>query len=161
MKICRAGLEMLWVSISMVGRKETVSYMSIPPGLSYVRGASHGHWSQSQGILHLCQNNLESKYLKMTFKLFNFSLSIFVSLSLFSLFWSISLKAKISRKKTIFFASKQKKIGLFSLIFALSENERRTLSKTPTPVLHNTSVVVWNLYCVRVIIVQVKQAVKT
>jgi hypothetical protein len=66
----------------------------------------------------------------MTFKLFNFSLSIFVSLSLFSLSRSVSLKAKISEKKTIFFASKRKKIGRFSIIFALSENERRTLVKT-------------------------------
>ncbi len=30
-------------------------------------------------------------------------------------------------------------------------------SKTPTPVLHNTSVVVWNLYCVRVIIVRLNK----
>ena len=69
----------------------------------------------------------ESKYLKMTFKLFNFSLSIFVSLSLFSLSWSVSLKAKISEKKHFFSLQSEKKIDLFSLIFALSENERRTL----------------------------------
>ncbi len=30
-------------------------------------------------------------------------------------------------------------------------------SKTPTPVLHSTSVVVWNLYCVRVIIVRLNK----
>ncbi len=34
-------------------------------------------------------------------------------------------------------------------------------SKTPTPVSHNTSVVVWNLYCVRGHHRQVKQTVKT
>ena len=50
----------------------------------------------------------ESKYLKMTFKLFNFSLSIFVSLSLFSLSWSVSLEAKIS-EKNLFFRFKAKK----------------------------------------------------
>jgi hypothetical protein len=33
-------------------------------------------------------------------------------------------------------------------------------SKTPTPVLHNTSVVVWNLYCVRVIIVRLNKRSK-
>jgi hypothetical protein len=33
-------------------------------------------------------------------------------------------------------------------------------SKTPTPVLHNTSVVVWNLYCVRVIIVRLTKRSK-
>ncbi len=34
-------------------------------------------------------------------------------------------------------------------------------SKTPTPVLHNTSVVVWNLYCVRVIIVRLNKRSKS
>jgi hypothetical protein len=62
--------------------------MSIPPGLLYERG----FFSRLQDILNQCQTNLESKYLKMTFKLYNFSLSIFVSLSLFSLSWSVSLK---------------------------------------------------------------------
>ncbi len=33
-------------------------------------------------------------------------------------------------------------------------------SKTSTPVLHNTSVVVWNLYCVRVIIVRLNKRSK-
>ncbi len=33
-------------------------------------------------------------------------------------------------------------------------------SKIPTPVLHNTSVVVWNLYCVRVIIVRLNKRSK-
>ncbi len=79
-------------------------------------------------ILNQCQTNLESKYLKMTFKLFSFLRSIFVSLELFSLSWSVSLKAKISEKKHFFSLRSEKKIGVFSLIFALSENERRTLT---------------------------------
>ncbi len=33
-------------------------------------------------------------------------------------------------------------------------------SKTPTPVLHNTSVVLWNLYCVRVIIIRLNKRSK-
>ncbi len=75
-----------------------------------------GFFSWSQGILHLWQTNLKSNYLKMTFKLFNFSLSIFVLLSLFSLSWSVSLKAKISEKMH-FFASKRKKIRLIFAFF--------------------------------------------
>ncbi len=96
------------------------------------RGAAalllRGFFSQLQDILNKCQTNFESKYLKMTFKLFNFWLSIFVSLSLFSLSWSVSLKAKKSEKTHYFSLQSEKKIGLFSLIFALSENE---LSSAP------------------------------
>ncbi len=55
----------------------------------------------------------------MTFKLFNFSLSIFVSLSLFSLSWSVSLKAKIS-EKTHFFSRKKNR-----LIFAYFRFKRK------------------------------------
>ncbi len=47
----------------------------------------------------------------MTFKLFNFSLSIFVSLSLFSLSWSVSLKAKISEKNFRLFSLQAKMSG--------------------------------------------------
>ncbi len=87
----------------------------------------------------------------MTFKLFNFSLSIFVSLSLFSLSWSFSHKAKISEKKHFFSLRSEKKIGVFSLIFALSENERRTLV-LPSPCGCSWTFV-WVPVCVVVVLV--------
>jgi hypothetical protein len=43
------------------------------------------------------------------------------------------------------------------LLLAVTQDD----SKTPTPVLHNTSVVVWNLYCVRVIIVRLNKRSKS
>ena len=60
----------------------------------------------------------------------NFSLSSFRFAFIIFAFWSVSLACEQSEKTPFFSLQSEKKKAFFSLIFALSENERRTLTCT-------------------------------
>ncbi len=60
----------------------------------------------------------------------NFSLSSFRFAFIIFAIWSVSLACEQNEKTPFFLLQSEKKKAFFSLIFALSENERRTLIST-------------------------------
>ncbi len=149
MKICRAGHRYSgYLSLWWEGKRQFVIWARAGgmlnehtpgPGLLYVKGASsHGHRESCTNAKLIWSPN--TWRWPANFSIFRFIFSF--RFHCFRFLEVFRLKRK-KAKKTIFFASKRKKIGLFSLIFALSENERRTLPHIRTWHNHHLQCIVY------------------